>query len=114
MTDVRAQRCAELADPVTALMGAALACQARSPQAFSDVIEQAQAVRAIAERGSAGVDDETYVSWAAGAPDVLTAMIEAAQRSDPKAVWAAFAHPEAGLHRVAAACAGLPRWAAPA
>ena len=114
MTDVRAQRCAELAGPVTALMGAALACQSRSSQAFADVIEHAEKVRAIAELGSAGIDDPDYTAWASIAPAGLEAMTEAAQQRDPKAVWAAFAHPEHGMHRVGTACAGLPGWAAPA
>ena len=51
-----------------------------------------------------------YVAWASGAPAVLTAMEEAAERRDPEAVWAAFADPQVGLHRVGTACQGQPRW----
>ena len=114
MTDLRSQRCAELAAPVTALMGAALACQSLSAQAFADVIEHADTVRAIAAQGAAGIEHADYEAWASIAPKGLDAMTEAAQQRDPKAVWAAFAHPEHGLHRVGTACAGLPGWAPPA
>lgn len=113
MQDLRARRCGDLADPVTQLTIAVVTCHEHSPQSFTDVITAARPVLAIAELGSAGVDNAHYVEWASGAPATLEAMIEAAEAKDASGVWAAFSHPEFGLHRVAAACDGLPRWAAP-
>lgn len=113
MADLRASRCEQLADPVTALTIAVVACNERLPHSFTEVISAAEDVRAIAELGSAGVGSEDYVAWASGSPQTLTALIEAAEAKDSTGVWAAFSHPQFGLHRVAAACDGLPRWAPP-
>ena len=113
MADIRAQRCGDLADPVSRLTVAVVTCNEHSPQSLTDVIDAAKSVLAIAELGSAGVDDADYIAWASGAPATLERMIEAAEAKDTRAVWAAFSHPEFGLHRHGAACAGLPRWAAP-
>lgn len=110
MSDELADRCATLAQPVVDLMAAAIECQAGRAEAFERVIELASGVRAVAERGAAGIDQPDYVAWAAAAPRLLGAMVEAAERRDSHAVWAAFADPEAGLHRLGSACAGQPRW----
>ena len=113
MTDLRASRCEQLVDPVTALTVAVVACNERIPSSFTEVIRAAEDVRAIAELGSFGVDDNDYISWAGGAPQILTDLIEAAEAKNSAGVWEAFSHPQYGLHRVAAACNGLPRWAPP-
>lgn len=113
MTDLRTDRCRELVAPVTALMGAALECQGGAASAFAEVIESANAVLAIAEKGSFGIPDADYEAWAAGGPDVLHTLIEAGKARDARGVWAAFAHPEFGVHRVAAACAGVAGWTSP-
>lgn len=114
MADLRASRCEQLVDPVTALTVAVVSCNERIPQSFTEVIRAAEEVRAIAELGSAGVDSSDYVEWATGSPETLGALIEAAEAKDSKGVWEAFSHPQYGLHRVAAACNGLPKWAPPA
>lgn len=111
--DVRAVRCEELADPVSALMVAVVTANAHSQQSLVEVISAAEAVRAIADQGSAGVTDPGYVEWVSGASAVLTSMIEAAHAKDTAAVWEAFSHPNFGVHRLAAVCEGQPRWAAP-
>ncbi len=110
MSDVLAERCAVLAQPVVDLMAAAIECQTKSPASFAKVIALAGEVRAVAEQGSDGVSQPDYVAWAAGAPAVLTAMEQAAERRDSEGVWAAFADPQVGLHRVGTACQGQPRW----
>ncbi|PCE16281.1 hypothetical protein AUC47_00025 [Microbacterium sp. SZ1] len=113
MADLRASRCEQLTAPVTALTIAVVGCNERLPHTFTDVITAAEDVRDIAELGSAGVGDNDYVAWAAGAPATLTAMIEAAQAKSTAGIWEAFSHPQFGLHRLATACAGLPGWAVP-
>ncbi|WP_440737896.1 hypothetical protein [Microbacterium sp. 22215] len=113
MADLRASRCEQLVDPVTALTVAVVSCNERIPQSFTDIIRAAEDVRAIAELGSEGVGSSDYVEWAAGSPRTLDALIEAAEAKNTTGVWEAFSHPQYGLHRVAAACNGLPRWAPP-
>jgi len=108
--DVHALRCAELATPVTELMAAVLTAQGGAKAAFEEVERLAAQVRDIAAKGALGIDQADYVSWAEGAPAVLGRMIEAAEQSDKRGVWEAFADPQFGLHRIGAACAGQPRW----
>lgn len=110
MTDLLAQRCADLAQPVVDLMAAAIECQAGTPDAFDRVARLARDVRAIAEAGADGVTQPDYVAWSSAAPATLSAMEDAAVRRDAQAVWSAFADPAAGLHRVGTACQGQPRW----
>ncbi|MFB7892964.1 hypothetical protein ACFC1I_12255 [Microbacterium sp. NPDC056044] len=110
MTDALADRCATLAQPVVDLMAAAIECQAGGADAFARVADLAGEVRRVAERGSIGIDQADYVAWTAAAPRLLTEMADAAERRDARAVWAAFADPQAGLHRLGTACAGQPRW----
>ncbi|MBW9119681.1 hypothetical protein JNB63_06210 [Microbacterium trichothecenolyticum] len=110
MTDALADRCATLAQPVVDLMAAAIECQAGEADAFARVADLAAEVRRVAERGSDGIDQADYVAWSAAAPRLLAEMAEAAERRDSRAVWAAFADPQAGLHRLGTACAGQPRW----
>jgi hypothetical protein len=113
MADLRASRCEQLVDLVAALTVAVVSSNERIPQSFTDIVRAAEDVRAIAELGSMGVENSDYVAWAAGSPQTLNALIEAAEARDSKGVWEAFSHPQYGLHRVAAACNGLPRWAPP-
>jgi hypothetical protein len=113
MADLRASRCEQLIEPVTALTVAVVGCNERLPHTFADVISAAEDVLAIADLGSLGVDDEDYTAWASGAPETLTDMIEAAQAKDTTRIWEAFSHPQFGLHRLASACNGLPGWAVP-
>lgn len=110
MTTELADRCATLAQPVVDLMAAAISCQAGNAEAFARVEELADEVRRVAERGTAGIDQPDYLVWAQAAPRLLGEMAEAARKRDSHAVWAAFADPEAGLHRLGTACAGQPRW----
>lgn len=110
MTDLIAERCATLAQPVVDLMAAAIGCQTGDPETFETVSRLAAEVRAVAEKGSAGIDQGDYIVWSAGAPAMLRAMEDAAARRDAKAVWAAFADPQVGLHRLGTACQGQPRW----
>lgn len=104
------QRCAALAGPVVELMGAVLSANTGSATAFSEVVRIAEEIRDVVGLGALGVDSTDYRSWIVGAPEVLERMIEAARARDAAAVWAAFADPEYGLHRVGVACAGQPGW----
>ncbi len=110
MSDVLAERCAALAQPVVDLMAAAIECQTGNPETFDRVIALAGQVRTVAEKGTEGISQPDYSAWATGAPAVLTAMERAAERRDAKGVWTAFADPQVGLHRVGTACQGYPRW----
>ncbi|MFJ4223971.1 hypothetical protein [Microbacterium sp. NPDC089695] len=113
MADLRATRCEQLVVPVTALTVAVVSCNERIPQSFVDVISAAEDVLAIADLGALGVDSEDYETWAAGAPQTLADMIEAAQEKDTSRIWEAFSHPQYGLHRLGSACSGLPGWVMP-
>lgn len=110
MTDLLAERCAVLAQPVTDLMAAAIECETGSAAAFARVIALAGQVRAVAEQGTAGIAQPDYVAWADAAPRLLAEMEAAAERRDSRAVWAAFVDPAVGMHRLGGACAGQPRW----
>ena len=48
MSEVLAERCAALAQPVIDLMAASIECQTKSPESFAKVIALAGEVRAIA------------------------------------------------------------------
>lgn len=110
MSDLRAQRCDLIVQPIIDLTGAVLASQIGNLDDFDDVIRAAEQVLAVAEQGSYGIDDPAYIDWAGAAPETFRRIIEAAERKDKTAVWLAFADPQTGVYRVSAACAGLPRW----
>lgn len=110
MTELLADRCSVLAQPVVDLMAAAIGCQTGDLETFEKVAALAAEVRTVAEQGSAGIDQGDYIVWSSGAPAVLREMEAAASRRDAKAVWAAFADPQVGLHRLGTACHGQPRW----
>ncbi len=110
MTDLRAERCERMVQPIIDLTASVLASQVGNLDDFGDVIRAAEKVLEVAEQGSFGIDDSAYIEWAGAAPATFRRIIEAAERKDKKAVWLAFADPVTGVYRVSAACAGLPRW----
>lgn len=109
MTDALADRCSLLAADVVKLLENAIACQA-DDAAFEHVVTLSARIRAVAERGTLGIDSPDYIAWADRAPELLGEMEEAALRRDSAAVWAAFTNREAGLHLLGTACAGQPGW----
>ncbi|MDQ0644060.1 hypothetical protein [Microbacterium murale] len=110
MSDLRAERCDRMVQPIVDLTASVLASQIGNLDDFDDVIRAAESVLAVAELGSYGIDDDAYIDWAGAAPATFKRIIEAAERKDKKAVWLAFADPQTGVYRVSAACQGLPRW----
>lgn len=110
MTNLRAERCERIAQPIIDLTASVLAAQVGGTDDFDDIIRAAREVLDVIELGAFGIDERAYVEWAAGAPETFRSIIEAAERKDKKAVWLAFADPANGVHRVSGACAGLPRW----
>ena len=110
MTDLRAQRCETMVQPIVDLTAALLAAQVGNANNFDDIIRAAQTILDVVELGSAGVDETAYIEWAGAAAPTFERIIAAAERKDKKAAWAAFADPVTGVYRVSAACAGLPGW----
>lgn len=110
MTDLRAERCERMVQPIIDLTAAVLASQVGNLDDFDDVVRAAEQVLAVAELGSYGIDDGAYIDWAGTAPETYRRIIEAAERKDKTAVWLAFSDKENGVYRVAAACQGQPSW----
>jgi len=107
--DVLGDRCDRLGGAVVALMTALLEAQG-APRRSATVLPLVGRVRAVAELGAEGVDDEAYRRWAAGAPGNLDAIEEALRADDADGAWRAFSDQEVGVVLLARACAGRPGW----
>lgn len=109
MTDALADRCSLLGAAVVPLMSAAISSQG-NPKHLTEVLDELSKVRAVVARGTAGVSQPDYLSWASTAPGLLDAMDEAAKAGDAATVWRLFTDREIGFHRLGTACAGQPGW----
>jgi hypothetical protein len=109
MTDALADRCSLLGAAVVPLMSAAITAQG-DPKALADVLDELSKVRAVVARGTAGVTQPDYISWASSAPGLLDAMEEAAKAGEAATVWRLFTDKQIGFHKLGTACAGQPGW----
>lgn len=109
MTDVLADRCADLAEVTIDLMRVSMESQT-SALKLNQVGPTAARMRAVVELGTEGIDNDLYLRWHATALATLAAMEAAADRGDARGVWDAFTDPITGLAGLGQACAGQPRW----
>ncbi|MGO2660667.1 hypothetical protein [Mycetocola reblochoni] len=109
MTDVRAERCDEARQHVLTMIEVGIPAQV-NPAALQRFGAEARALQAILERGDDGVPEEAYRRWVADGGEGIRAMIEAADRGDASAAWAAFTDQSRGIALLATACVALPGW----
>jgi len=109
VTDVLAERCAELADVALDLLRAVMECQG-APQKLPEVLIQIDRMRPIIDEGTAEISRPEYLRWQSTAPATLDEMEAAVGRGDFRGVWTAFTHPVKGMDGLGQGCSGYPRW----
>lgn len=109
MTDVLADRCAELADVTLDLFRAVMECQ-NNVVKLPEVLVQIERMRPIVDKGTEGISRPEFVRWQSTATSTLDEMEASVARGDFRGVWAAFTHPVKGMDGLGQGCSGFPRW----
>lgn len=109
MTDVLADRCEQVRQTVLELTQAVIESLG-APAKLSRVVPLIARLRSVADLGTDGIDDQSYIAWVRGAAANLDRMEEAARGGDAKATHAAFSDQQSGVILLGTACAGKPGW----
>lgn len=109
MNDELAARCEELRGIILELTPLMIESQGNAKR-LNAVLPVLGRLRAVAEKGATGIDNEKYQQWADGSPSNIDALEDAARRGDAAAAWDAFADQEKGVNLLSTACAGYPGW----
>jgi hypothetical protein len=109
MTDIRASRCEELRGIMTDLIPGLIEAQGNR-EVLVRLAPRVDALRAVAQQGAEGIDDESYAHWTEVAEPNIQAMADAIDRGDAKEAWDAFRDTERGVALLAKGCEGYPGW----
>lgn len=109
MTDVREERCAELLPILSTMTPLLIEVQGNTAKA-EELLPLIAQLRAVAGKGSDGVDDASYRQWIASADRSLDAMEEAVRDGDTKKAWELFADQSTGVNLLGQTCADCSGW----
>ncbi|WP_437582884.1 hypothetical protein ACSAGD_11460 [Paramicrobacterium sp. CJ85] len=109
MSDALRDRCEELRAVVLELTTTTIEAMGK-PSKLADVVTVIGKLRAIGDKGAAGIDNPDYLAWDRVYDASLQKMEDAARRGDAQEAWRAFADQETGVNLIARACTGYPGW----
>jgi len=80
------------------------------PSAVPTLIERIGVVQRVLSEGTAGIEEESYLTWHPVAVATLHRMERAARAGDAAEAWRLFTEPTTGFFPLSEACQGQPGW----